>query len=318
MHEETVIIGKGGEFPLEGVLTLPDSPHEALPALLLVHGSGPLNRDEKIGVLTPFKDIAKFLAANGIASLRYDKRTFVYGKKLRKELKNPTVREETIDDALAATKVLKADARINPHAVFLAGHSLGGMLAPRIDGEGGDYAGIIILAGSPRNLLDIIEDQNAEAIASLTGAIQFIAKKQVAALLKQIDTYNTWSLEESKHHKLINISAYYFKEMEAHPASDYLLQLNKPTLILQGGSDFQVSVDKDFGAYKALLKNHPNIKFHLYPGLSHTFTPSIYGNIMKAKQEYKVPGRVHEQVLDDIRDFIMSSPVDHPTASGGA
>ena len=307
MIEEKVIIGKDGKYPLEGILTLPDAPSGKCPALLLVHGSGPLNRDEKIGALTPFKDIAEYLATGGIATMRYDKRTFVYGKQLRKEIRTPTVRDETIEDALFAVNILKNDPRIDPDMVFIAGHSLGGMLASRIDAEGGDFAGIIIMAGSPRRLLDIIVDQNEAVLASLKGLTKKIAQKQVAKFINKLREFDALSDEESKNRKMIRICAYYFKEMEAHPASDYLQRYRKPMLILQGGKDFHVSVEKDFGGYQALLSDRENVKFSLYPELNHIFTPSVYGNIRKFKKEYKIPAKVDERVLEDIRDFILSA-----------
>ena len=305
MREENITIGAGVKYPLAGILTLPDQP-EKCPALLLVHGSGPLDKDERVGALTPFKNIAEYLAANGIASLRYDKRTFVYGKQLTKDLKTPTVREETIEDAVSAANLLRNDPRILSDKIFIAGHSLGGMLAPRIDAEGGDFAGIMIMAGSPRRLLEIIADQNAAVVASLSGFTLRIAQKQVAKFTNDLREFDALSDEESKNREMFSINGYYFKEMEAHPAGDYLLKTEKPVLIMQGEKDFQVSVEKDFGGYQALLQDRPNVKFHLYPGLSHMFTPSVYGNIRKYKKEYDVPAKVNEQVLTDIKDFILS------------
>src|SRR2546423_637796 len=78
--EKEVVIGAGGAWPLPGTLTLPkgDGP---FPAVVLVHGSGPQDRDETIGPNKPFKDLAWGLATNGIAVLRYEKRTKEHGKK---------------------------------------------------------------------------------------------------------------------------------------------------------------------------------------------------------------------------------------------
>lgn len=341
MREETVVVGKDGKYPLEGVLTLPDAPLEAAPgeapgaaqgaaqdeaqdaaidparpqsggraleaypAVLLVHGSGRLNRDEKMGVLTPFKDIAHYLAEQGIASLRYDKRSFVYGKQLKKEFMCPTVMEETIEDALLAAELLRADARIDAARVFIAGHSLGGMLAPRIDAMGGDFAGLIILAGSPRRLLDIIVDQNEAVIAGLKGFIKLVAALQVAAFYRKLAVYDTWSLEESKSKKFIGVNAYYLKEMEAHPARDYLMAMTKPLLVLQGGKDFQVSAGRDFTSYQTVFLYKDNARFCLYPELGHAFTPAVYGEITKVKKEYAQPATVDERVLEDIRAFVL-------------
>ena len=305
MREEIVTIGEGSKYPLQGTLTLPDS-EERCPAVLLIQGSGPTNRDEKIGVLTPFKDIAEYFAAKGIASLRFDKRTFVYSKEMKKD-KTVTVWEEITEDAVSATELLKKDPRILSDKVFIAGHSLGGMLAPRIDAEGGDYAGIIIMAGSPRRLLDIMMEQNEAVVESLKGLTKKIAIRQVAKFESQLRKYDSLSLEESKNFEMFHLCSYYFKEMEAHPATDYLLKTEKRVLIIQGEKDFQVSAEKDLGGYQAILGNKANIEFRLYPGLNHLFTPSVYGNIRQFKKEYNVPAKFSEQVLEDLAKFILAS-----------
>ena len=103
---EKIVVGKDTEYPLNGLLSIPDGAEGPVPAVVMVHGSGPSNMDENVMKLTPFKDLAEGLAARGVASLRYDKRTFAYGKKLSK-LSGMTVREETVDDALMALDLLK-------------------------------------------------------------------------------------------------------------------------------------------------------------------------------------------------------------------
>lgn len=180
MIEEKIIIGENTQYPLNGLLTLPNDTAKPVPAVVFVHGSGASNMDEKVGKLTPFKDLAQGLARRGIASVRYDKRSFAHGfKMLRDKGLEVTVKTETIDDAILATELLKKDPRIDPERVFIIGHSMGGMLAPRIDAEGGNYAGLIIMAGSPRKLEEIILDQNEAALRSTKGFVNWIVKKQV-------------------------------------------------------------------------------------------------------------------------------------------
>ncbi|MCL6460177.1 MAG: DUF3887 domain-containing protein, partial [Gorillibacterium sp.] len=146
LTEEDVIVGQGTPYALNGTLTLPKSSASSglLSAVVLVQGSGPSDRDETVGGYKPFRDIAYGLAEQGIAVLRYEKRTWVYGKTYTPETAAKlTVKEETVDDAIAATKILKNDPRIDPSRVYVIGHSLGGMLAPRIDAEGGNFAGLV-------------------------------------------------------------------------------------------------------------------------------------------------------------------------------
>ncbi|MBR3954243.1 MAG: alpha/beta fold hydrolase [Clostridia bacterium] len=306
MIEEKIIVGENTKYPLNGLLTLPDDMTKPVPAVVFVHGSGASNMDEKVGKLTPFKDLAQGLARHGIASLRYDKRSFAHGfKLLRDKSLEVTVKVETIDDVILATELLKKDARIDLERVYIIGHSMGGMLAPRIDAEGGNFTGLIIMAGSPRKLEDIILDQNEAALHSTKGLVNWIVKKQVAKFAAMFDGMDQLSDEEAKKKKMGGgTTLYYFKEMGEHPASDYLLATEKPILILQGEKDFQATADKDFAAYKQLLAGKNNVTFRLYENLSHAFVPSVYGNIMKAKQEYNVEQHISETVIGDIANWI--------------
>ena len=306
MIEERIIVGQGTKYPLKGLLTLPDDTTKPVPAVVFVHGSGASNMDEKVGKLTPFKDLARGLARHGIASVRYDKRSFAHGfKLLMDKSQDVTVKIETIDDAILATELLKKDSRIDSERVFIIGHSMGGMLAPRIDAEGGNYRGLIIMAGSPRKLEEIILDQNEAALRSTKGLVNLIVKKQVGKFATMFEGMYELSDEEAKKKKMGGgTTLYYFKEMGEHPASDYLTVCDKPILILQGEKDFQATAEKDFAAYKQLLDGKENVTFRLYENLSHAFVPSVYGNLMKAKQEYNVEQHISETVIGDIATWI--------------
>ncbi len=304
MMEERIVVGEGTNYPLNGILTLPDDIDGKVPAVVFVHGSGASNMDEKVGKLTPFKDLSKGLAAHGIASIRYDKRSFVHAMKMLKE-KNITVKAETIDDAILATALLKGDERIDENNIFIIGHSMGAMLAPRIDAEGGNYKGLILMAGSPRKLEEIMMDQNQMVLEQVKGLTHLIVKKQVNKLAKSFDGLYQMTDEVAKSKKMGGgTTLYYFKEMGEHPASMYLENVEKPILILQGEKDFQATVEKDFAAYKELLGEKANVTFQLYEGLNHAFVPSVYGNIMKAKQEYNVEQYISEEVISDIAEWI--------------
>lgn len=306
MISEKIIIGEHSSYPLNGLLTFPEDSLTPMPAVVFVHGSGASNMDEKVGKLTPFRDLAEGLAQHGIASLRYDKRTFAHGFKMLKDKNlDVTVKTETIDDAVLAAALLRKDPRIDPKRIFIIGHSMGGMLAPRIDAAGGNFRGLIIMAGSPRKLEEIMIDQNEAVLASAKGFAGWIMKKQVAKVSALFDGLYELSDEEAKSKKIGGgTTLYYFKEMGKHPATDYLLKLEKPLLILQGTEDFQATAEKDFEAYKQLLAGKNDVVFRLYPGLNHAFVPSVSGNIMKAKQEYGIERHIDEEVITDIADWI--------------
>ena len=306
MFEEKIIVGEHTNHPLNGILTLPNDINQPVPAVVLVHGSGPSNMDEKVGKLTPFKDLAEGLASIGIAVIRYDKRTYAH-KKLFKNKRDIIVKEETIEDAILATELLRNDSRIDSDKIFIIGHSMGGLLAPRIDSEGGNYKGLILLASSPRKLEEIIIDQTKEVLNSVNKLLQWIIKKQIKKLSTKIENMYDLTDEEAKNKSFMpGISLYYFKEMGEHSATNYLKDLDKPMLIMQGDKDFQVSVEKDFNLYKEILKDKDNVTFKLYENLNHAFVPSIYGNIMQAKKEYNVSQSVCDYVIDDIATWILS------------
>ena len=113
--------------------------------------------------------------------------------------------------------------------------------------------------------------------------------------------------EEAKNVKVGNgTTLYYFKDMGEPTVSHYLTKSDKPMLIMQGEKDVQVKVDKDFDAYKEILKDKENVTFKLYEGLNHAFVPSVYGSISKAKQEYNVEQHMGEDVIADIANWIKS------------
>ena len=305
MYGEKVVIGKGTEYPLNGLLTIPDGVSGLVPAVVMVHGSGASNMDEKVLKLTPFKDLAEGLAAHGIASLRYDKRTFVHGRKMMKAFASGmTVREETIEDVLLAIALLRNDRRIDSGNIFILGHSMGAMLAPRIDAEGGDAKGLIMMAGTPNRLENIVLRQLKQGQKGnrMLGWVLALENKYFA---KRFSGLYDMSDEEAKKKKFAgNISLYYFKEMGQKTASDYLLESSKPVLIMQGGRDFQVLADDDFKAFKEQLAYRGNITYKLYPELNHCFVPAIYDDILKASKEYSVERHIGEDVISDIAEFI--------------
>lgn len=129
---------------LPGTLSLPDK-SGPFPVVLLIQGSGRHDRDQTIGPNKPFRDLAWGFAKNGIAVLRYDKRTKVYPNY---KYKNDTLQEWIIDDVLAAISLLNTIPEINKEQIFLLGHSLGGYLIPRIALQAPNLKGFIVMAGA--------------------------------------------------------------------------------------------------------------------------------------------------------------------------
>ena len=311
MIAEHIIVGEGTDFPLKGVLTLPDDSSRPVPGVVLVQGSGSTDRDSKVYKVTPFKDIAEGLAQRGIASIRYDKRTFAHARKFLKQEQPFTVFDESMEDAILAANILRADPRIGK--VFIFGHSQGGMLAGRIDAEGGDFDGLIIAAGSTRNLRTILADQTNEITQRQKGPLKWIAARFFGWMLSKFDRMDTLDLEESKKLKMMGgTTGYYFKDMEAHPPSRYLKGIEKPVYVFQGAEDFQVRVEKDFAGFVELLAENPHATLKVYPGLNHVFTDShAHGTI----KDYKVAKKVDAGMLDDVAAWIHAVADDADSAS---
>ena len=304
MYSEKIIVGARTEYPLSGCMVLPGGLSKPVPAVVMVHGSGASNMDEKVLKLTPFGDLAEGLARHGIASLRYDKRTFVHGRKMIRN-KGLTVKEETIEDALLAVQMLKKDPRIDHDRIFILGHSMGAMLAPRIDAEGADVKGLIMLAGTPYRLEEIVLRQLRQAGRG-SSIMNRLVRMEYRFYRKRFQGLYQMSDQEAKKKKFAgNLSLYYFKEMGQKTAADYLLTSKKPVFILQGGKDFQVLAGKDYRRFRKLLAGRENTRFKLYPELNHCFVKGIYNDILKASKEYSVEQHIGEEVIGDIAEFIL-------------
>ncbi len=298
---ETAIYFGKEEWRLPGTLAMPKGDGK-YPAVILVHGSGPNDRDETIGPNKPFKDLALGLASNGIAVLRYDKRTKVYGEKFMAS-KNYTLNEETIDDAIEAVAFLKTQKNINPDKIFVIGHSLGAYAAPRIAEKSPDVAGIILMAGPTRKFEDLIYDQ-INYISMLDGKIDSTEQEQLDTLKKQIERVKSKDLNlNTSNDKLVfSAPASYWLDMRAYDPVETTKKLTKPVFIMQGERDYQVNLI-DYDGWKKNLEKKSNVTFKLYPKLYHLF---IEGEGKSTPQEYNKEGHVADYVITDITNWVKS------------
>ncbi|KYK24688.1 hypothetical protein AYK25_06105 [Thermoplasmatales archaeon SM1-50] len=297
--EYNVTVGEGTDWPLPGTLTLPrgDGP---FPAIVLVHGSGSSDRDETIGPNKPFKDLAWGLATRGIAVLRYEKRTKYYASTIVNMLANLTVYGETIDDARAAVTLLQTIDKINRNHIYVLGHSLGAMLAPRIAQNNSNITGLIMLAAPTRPLTDLLLNQTIY-LALLDGNISEAEQAQIDSLRENISLITSHSLDPSEI--ILGASAAYWYDLNSYNPVETALALHIPMLILQGERDFQVSYTDDFLAWQQAFVGNTNVTLIAYPLLNHLF---IAGNGPPTNTEYNQPGNVDEQVVIDITNWVGS------------
>lgn len=284
-------------WEVKGKLTLPRSGGPA-PIVVLVHGSGAHDEDETLGPNKPFRDLATGLSSNGIAVLRYQKRTFAHRRKLGAGALI-TLREEVIDDALAAVAFARSQPGIDKKRVYLLGHSMGGSLAPHIAREDGKLAGLILMAGSPRDAFDVVEEQMAY-IASLPRANKAANQKKSDEIRRVIRAVRAGS--DPAELLLLGVPATYWLELShyAEASPHVAAGLEGRILILGGGRDYQVT-KTDFDLYKSALGERKNVRFRWYPAMSHLF---FRGEGTATPEEYEKPGHVDRTVLKDIIHWI--------------
>jgi dienelactone hydrolase len=282
---------------LPGTLTIP-SGTGPFPVVVLVHGSGPNDRDETIGPNKVFADLALGLAAKGVATLRYDKRTNVHPETLPKEF---TVDDEVTKDALAAVDVMAKTPPIDSKRIFVLGHSLGALVAPRIAQRSKAVAGIIIMAGPTLPLGDKVVEQMTY-IANVDGTIdpdEHKAIDEAKAAAKRIAELEKGA-EGKPGEMYIGAPPSYWKDLGGYDAPATAAKLAMPILVLQGERDYQVT-KADFAGWQKALGKKKTAKLVLYPKLTHLF---MAGEGPSTPAEYDKPAHVDETVIADVASWI--------------
>lgn len=273
-------------YLLKGTLTLPAGAGPFV-ATILIHGSGPNDRDGSVGANKPLKDLAEGLAARGVATLRYDKRTFKYGRQLTNAI---TIDEEVVLDAIAAVQLLKSRPELDAQRVFVTGHSLGALLAPEVAVRSAPVAGVVLLAPPGRAPWDSVLAQ----LRYLEVPADMIAESEKAvALIKSGAPDAT----------LLGVPAAYWRDWASRDGIAMAKKLARPVLVLRGDRDYQVT-DEDLAAWRKGLQGVPHVTFVNVPTANHLF---IKGTGKPGPNEYMVPGHVEPMVIDQLASF-MSPP----------
>ena len=282
---------------IPGTLCLPRKVAGPFPVVVLVHGTGPHDRDETIGPNRPFRDIAWGLAAKGVATLRYEKRTFAFKRPF--ETQPLTLDTEIIDDTVAALEFVAKQKEVDPKRVFLLGHSLGGQTIPVAAARVPDVAGLILLAVQARPLDVVVLDQ-ADFLQKLDGSKE--DTPQVKEMRETLAKIREGKLADAELYLGFPVS--YWRAFRALSDWDALKKLPIPVLVLQGQKDFQAT-QVDYDLLMKLLAERPGPaalhEGHVFPNLNHILQ-ALEGPSTGA--EYSRASPVSRVVIDVIAEWI--------------
>ena len=314
-----------GDVTLAGTLTLPDAdgPH---PAVILITGSGPQDRDESLAPLAemrPFALIADYLTQAGIAVLRYDDR----GTAQSTGDFSTATTADFADDTEAALDYLLSRLEIDSTQIGLLGHSEGGMVAGILAARRPDLAFVISMAGpvadgralmntqlarvqqtagiSDEVIANQIELQNALFDALLTGdadaqsqAMYELALAQLLALPEEqvatIPDLEAYAQIVTEQQLPIFVSNWWQFSLAYDPAADWA-QISAPVLALLGERDVQVDAEQQIAVYEAIFaqSNHPDYTIVVFPTANHLFQDAVTGGL----DEY---GTLDQEFLSDV------------------
>jgi dienelactone hydrolase len=303
--EQDVTLGSG-HLTVEGTLALPRTPGPH-PAVVLLPGSGPMDRDETIGRNKPFKDLAWGLASRGVAILRFDKITLTHPG----QAADFTLDDEYVHHATAATHLLRQQKTIEPSQVYVLGHSLGGTAAPRVAAADPTVAGLVLLAGGAQPMHWAAVRQ-VRYLRSLDPASADATQPIIDTLTRQAHTVDSpdLSVATPTHDLPFGVPAVYWLDLRGYDAPATAGTLGKPMLILQGGRDYQVTVDDDLARWRAALAGSPGVSIRVYDADNHMF---FAGSGPSKPSEYEPVQHMDPAVITDIVDWLASQP--SPAAS---
>jgi fermentation-respiration switch protein FrsA (DUF1100 family) len=285
VEEEVTYQNAEDAVTLAGTLTLPPT-GGPFPAVLLITGSGPEDRDESLFGHRPFLVLADYLTRRGIAVLRVDDRGVggstgdVY----------QAASEDFARDVLAGVEYLKARSEIDPQRIGLIGHSDGGVIAALAAVDSNDVAFIVLMAGTgvPGDL--VVEGQVASLLKA-AGADQAVidaAIQQQRRVMEVVKSETDPNLAKKKLHDLgcpdsqvqaLTSKWYYF--FVTHDPQETLRKVKSPVLALNGDLDTQVLAQVNLPAIEQALREggNPDFTVKQLPRLNHLFQTAQTGNI---------------------------------------
>jgi hypothetical protein len=314
-HEEVTF--KNGDVTLAGTLTIPRG-KGPFPAVVMITGSGPQNRDEELFGFKPFRVIADHFTRHGIAVLRYDDR----GIGGSTGSVNQSTTSDFASDALSAVELLKSRSDIDSKHIGLMGHSEGGIVAPLAATRSKDVAFIVLMAGTGISGEQLLYAQG-KAIALANGATEDAVGKEQKEQQRIFQAVRTGTLDSLKRElraeaqadldklpqdqrksvgsvddlldaQLRSVSTPWFKYFLDYDPAVALAKVKVPVLMFFGEHDLQVPAELNRVAMVKALESGGNKRFKaiVLPKANHLFLTSATGNPMEyatMKKEF-VPG----------------------------
>jgi len=304
--ERELRVGQGPRG-LPGTLSMPRGNAANVPGVVLVAGSGPHDRDETLGANRPFRDLALGLSSRHIAVLRYEKRTFGVNATFIADKTNVTIDDDTTDAAVEAVHTLMTVPGVDPTRVYVVGHSLGAMMAPRVAEREPRVAGLVLLAAPARPMEDLIVEQQTY----LASLLPSYPKDQLDEVRRQVARVKSPDLASARPEELPNhVPASFWLSLRGYDPVARALALKKATLVLQGDRDFQVTGD-DFALWKRALATEVWATVELVPGLNHALEQ---GSTPPTPADYERAAHVDPRVVEIIAGWIDA----HGGAKGAA
>ncbi|WP_454792935.1 alpha/beta hydrolase family protein [Mycolicibacterium lutetiense] len=296
--EFDTIIGPA-ELAVPATLCLPTS-GEPTAGVVVLGGSGPTDRDGTIGPNKPLKDLAWGLATLGIATLRFDKVTLTHPDTVAAQTRF-TVLDEYLIHAAAAITLLHDHPAIDPRQIFILGHSQGATVALRIAEHQPELAGLICLAAAAQPIHHAAIRQ-LRYLAELDTQPQRELQQALRELTRKAATVDENLTEETPPSELpFGVPAHYWIDLRDHDPLTAVSQLKLPKLFLQGGRDYQVTIDDDLPMWQTVLNGQPNALVHTYPDDDHYF---FTGTGASTPTAYQRPQHVDPHVITDIANWI--------------
>jgi uncharacterized protein len=250
----------GPQGPLKGTLL---APAKVDAAVVIIPGSGPTDRDgnSPLGVkASTLRLLAEGLSANGIASVRIDKRGMFASAGAVPDANAVTIADYA-DDAVAWLAVTRATLGLP--CVWLMGHSEGGLVASVAARRSPDACGLILMAAAGRPLGQILRAQLRANPANGPILPQALAAIDQLEAGKRVDVTGMHLILSTTLFAPA-VQGFLISTMAIDPPS-LLRDYDKPILILQGARDLQTTVS-DAELLKAA---NANARVVIVPGANH-------------------------------------------------